>query len=155
MNKKKLEQIIMFLLMPAFLISLFFYMNSQKKLKTAPAATAQAPKAMDSAELKKLEPGELSAGAKYEGAEIDPLKDKFKLWLDIVNVPQQTTSAVSTPLGPIRIQGLIWNSLKPQAIINDRVVQKGDTIESDAKIIEITKEGITISHEDKIEFNKK
>ena len=46
------------------------------------------------------------------------------------------------------IQGVIWNTDLPQAIVNDMIVRVGDVID-DAKIVEITKTGITIDYRDR------
>jgi hypothetical protein len=43
----------------------------------------------------------------------------------------------------INITGLIWNTHKPQAILNDSVMGIGDEI-SGWKIIEISKEGVVV-----------
>ncbi|HOW36247.1 MAG TPA: hypothetical protein PL155_07525 [Candidatus Omnitrophota bacterium] len=48
----------------------------------------------------------------------------------------------------LSIQGLIWNTDRPQAIINESVVGIGDTIEG-AKIVSIQKTGVSIAYEGK------
>lgn len=45
-------------------------------------------------------------------------------------------------LPALAVRGIIWGGKFPQAIINDKVVKVGDTIEG-ARVIDITKEGIT------------
>ncbi|MDD5246320.1 MAG: hypothetical protein PHS09_02875 [Candidatus Omnitrophica bacterium] len=47
---------------------------------------------------------------------------------------------------PLTVQGVIWGTSLPQAIISGKVVKIGDTIEK-ARIIDITKEGVTIFYE--------
>lgn len=54
------------------------------------------------------------------------------------------------PVGPVQItmpsleiSGIVWNSERPQAIINQQVFSVGDMIQN-TKIIDITKTGITI-----------
>lgn len=42
----------------------------------------------------------------------------------------------------LTVRGIIWGGKFPQAIINDKVVKAGDTIEG-AQVIDIKKEGIT------------
>jgi hypothetical protein len=54
----------------------------------------------------------------------------------------RTTRAVKPP--DLRITGLVWNTNRPQAIINEKVVDVGDSIE-DAIIVAINKTGIEIS----------
>ena len=51
----------------------------------------------------------------------------------------------------ISVSGLIWNSNRPQAIVNHEVVEAGDVV-NQAKIIEITKKGITIEFDGKTKF---
>jgi len=46
--------------------------------------------------------------------------------------------------GNLKVQGIIWGGNFPQAIINNRVVTVGDTIEG-AEILSIDKNGITLS----------
>jgi len=52
-------------------------------------------------------------------------------------------------LPTFNIQGLIWGSPNPQAIINGKVLKVGDTIEG-AKIINISKNGIDIIYEGRL-----
>ncbi len=47
------------------------------------------------------------------------------------------------PLPPLVIQGLLWGGEFPQAIINNKVVKIGDTIE-EARIVEINKNGVIL-----------
>jgi len=46
-------------------------------------------------------------------------------------------------LGNLKVQGIIWGGRIPQAIINDKVLTVGDTIEG-AEILSIDKKGITL-----------
>lgn len=52
----------------------------------------------------------------------------------------------AAPLPNLVITGLIWNSPKPQAIINGKVINIGDTV-SGVRIIEIDVRGITVDYE--------
>ncbi len=45
---------------------------------------------------------------------------------------------------PLQLQGILWGTAKPQAIINRQVVSVGDTI-GEATIVAVTQEGVTIS----------
>jgi len=51
--------------------------------------------------------------------------------------------AVETPMPALVVQGVVWGTSLPQAIINGQVVKIGDTIEK-ARIIDITKDGVVI-----------
>ncbi|MFA5118061.1 MAG: hypothetical protein WC695_04305 [Candidatus Omnitrophota bacterium] len=46
-------------------------------------------------------------------------------------------------ISELSVQGVIWGGSLKQAIVNDKVVQQGDMI-NNARILEITKEGIVI-----------
>ena len=55
--------------------------------------------------------------------------------------PRQPTTTLN-----LNITGLVWNSERPQAIINDQVVSVGDTI-NDMKIVKIGKTGVEVSYQ--------
>ena len=69
---------------------------------------------------------------------------------DVVQTPTATVATTQTPtvLVPpqLRITGLIWNSTKPQAIINNQVVGIGDAI-NDVTIVGIQKTSIDIVYQ--------
>ncbi|MDD4900268.1 MAG: hypothetical protein PHT31_06170 [Candidatus Omnitrophica bacterium] len=46
-------------------------------------------------------------------------------------------------LPDLKIQGVVWGGSFPQAIINNKVVKVGETIDK-AKVIDINKDGITV-----------
>lgn len=77
----------------------------------------------------------------------DGLRDPFEGYIakkeerKVSEVPTQEVS-VSPPT--LTVQGIIWGGLFPQAIINNKVVKVGDTIEG-AQIMDIKKEGIVVS----------
>jgi hypothetical protein len=56
-------------------------------------------------------------------------------------LPEITEPEEIVPLPPVNVTGVIWNSDRPQAIINDHIVNVGDTI-SGIKITEINKTSI-------------
>jgi len=69
----------------------------------------------------------------------DNLRDPFTL-----NLPQApAASAQPKALPQFKVDGFIWGSSIPQAIINGKVYGVGDTVES-AKITKIDKTGVTI-----------
>ncbi len=57
-------------------------------------------------------------------------------------------SFISSKLPELKIEGVLFDKTKPLAIINDKIVAKGDSI-SNCKIISITKEEIVIGYMDK------
>jgi hypothetical protein len=46
----------------------------------------------------------------------------------------------------LKITGLIWNTNRPQAIINDHVVDVGDKVGEEAIIVAINKTGVEVSY---------
>jgi hypothetical protein len=48
-----------------------------------------------------------------------------------------------SPLPYLDIQGIVWGSELPQAIINNKVVKIGDVVE-DVRVVDISKKGITV-----------
>jgi hypothetical protein len=74
----------------------------------------------------------------------DRMRDPFKSYIvKPVEQPsqQETEVEVVRQVPSFSIQGIFWGGNFPQAIINDKVVKEGDTLQ-DAKIISITKERI-------------
>jgi hypothetical protein len=62
---------------------------------------------------------------------------------DTFSAPTQQVPAITVP--EVTISGLVWNSDRPQAIINGRVMDIGDSILENAVITAINKDGIEIS----------
>lgn len=52
-------------------------------------------------------------------------------------------------LPPLKVTGLVWNSKRPQAIINGQVVGVGETI-GEVKIVSIRPDGVDVLFQDKI-----
>jgi len=59
-----------------------------------------------------------------------------------LSMPESTVRS----LPALTVQGLVWGGNFPQAIINNKVVKEGDTLE-EARIISIKKEGVTVFFE--------
>ncbi len=56
-----------------------------------------------------------------------------------------TPTAVAAQIQPIlTLQGILWGTSKPRAIINRRVVSVGDSVE-DATVVAVGKNGVTVS----------
>lgn len=71
----------------------------------------------------------------------DPFADPFLSQESKEKGPQNP--AAEAPAPNITVQGLIWGGNFPQAIINNKVVKVGDTIEG-ARIISIDKDDISV-----------
>ncbi|MEK6727645.1 MAG: hypothetical protein AABY28_03085 [Candidatus Omnitrophota bacterium] len=73
----------------------------------------------------------------FEGPSVKKSEDKER-------AAEPKVSSVTPP--DLIVQGLIWGGNIPQAIINDKVIKAGDTIQG-AKIISITKDGVSVLFE--------
>jgi hypothetical protein len=144
MDKKKKEQIILIILIPIFLLGLL-YVHSQKGtpakgIKTDIAATATEGQITD------IPDPEGALKIIYAESPKDPLQNILIVYVDEIN---KTNAGIEVrtdiPMPPLSIEGLIWNTDVPQAIINGKVVRKGDMIEG-VKILEINGDGITVEH---------
>lgn len=73
------------------------------------------------------------------------LRDPFQTYLKEEKETERSDRdrAVATTPPPLTIQGIIWGAKFPQAIINNKVVKVGDTIEG-ARILDIGKDGIKV-----------
>ena len=63
---------------------------------------------------------------------------------EVQGTRDKAPSPISAPV--MNIKGLIWNSDRPQAIVNDKIVQVGDTVNG-SKILAIHGTGIDILHQ--------
>jgi hypothetical protein len=66
------------------------------------------------------------------------LRDPFTL-----SLPQETVVVETGPLPGFKIEGYVWGSSIPQAIIEGTVYSEGDMVKG-AKIVKIDKTGITL-----------
>jgi competence CoiA-like predicted nuclease len=71
----------------------------------------------------------------------DPFKNPFEKEKEL-----EQSFSTELDLSRFQIQGMVWNSDTPQAIINNTVVNIGDVIE-DVEIVAIHKEGIYVFYE--------
>ena len=55
----------------------------------------------------------------------------------------QTAENPSDATGAMVVEGLLWNTDTPQAIVNGRIVRSGDKI-GEAEVMEISREGVKI-----------
>lgn len=80
-------------------------------------------------------------------------RDPFVSLLPSKEIIYQAKPAKTEPGQPtlpdFSVQGLIWGTGKPQAIINNKVYNIGEQVEG-AKIIEISRDGVKVSYQDKI-----
>lgn len=94
--------------------------------------------------LKEIEPEKIEYNASN-------LKNPFKSYLPKRVERQSTQSAAVEPAyqasNPpnVIVQGMVWDSEKPQAIINNKVLRVGDSIDG-AEVTDIKKEGVSLKH---------
>ena len=97
-------------------------------IKTAKAAETMAPEGYQ--EANKIE---------YKS---EDLRDPFQE--EKIEIEEQPQVQIETkPLPSLQIQGIVWGGGFPQAIINNKVVRVGDTIE-EVRITDINKSGVTV-----------
>ena len=74
------------------------------------------------------------------------LPDPFKSPFEREEAVGEPTVTVGLP--HLEVQGMVWGSKIPQAIINNTVVTVGEAIEG-AEIIDIRKEGVYVLYEER------
>lgn len=101
-------------------------------LKPAKAQEAMSPQ---------VSPEENKIEYKSEGLR-DPFQDEKR---EIIEEPVQVETK---PLPSLQIEGVVWGGSLPQAIINNRVMRVGDTVEG-ARITDINQSGVTVFFENR------
>lgn len=124
-----------------FLIILPVYFLFTNNLFAAPAGASAQMKEIEKLEAsqKQRPPVVVRPRVEYKA---EGLKDPFqgvKKKADEKS-PQET---VKVQLPVLTVQGIVWGSTLPQAIINNRVLKIGDTIEG-ARVIDVNKDGVTL-----------
>ena len=92
-----------------------------------------------------VEPDVLSVPKVEYTSEI--LRDPFRSPFEALSSPLDEVP-VEVGLSHLTVQGMVWDSAMPQAIINNQVVKIGEVI-SEAKILDIRKEGVYVLYENK------
>lgn len=80
--------------------------------------------------------------------EADGLRNPFQTPIEEEEAKEQVLQEQAhveplKPLPSLTIQGIVWGGALTQAIINNKVLKVGDTVE-EARIININKEGVTV-----------
>ena len=75
----------------------------------------------------------------------DPFQSPFELFMP-VEEPEDAPPPVVGGLPHLEIQGMVWDSSLPQAIINNTVLKAGEVIEG-VEILAIRKEGVYVLYE--------
>jgi hypothetical protein len=147
MDKEKKQQIILIVLIPVFLVSLIYMRTRNKKgLSVSPELQQQALK--PDASIDAIPGPATDFYSEYTFVKDDPFKNLLELHLyQMRKIKPIEKSAL--PLPKLTIEGIIWNTYMPQAIVNGRVVRIGDTIEG-VLVVNIEKQGITIDYNGEI-----
>jgi len=83
-----------------------------------------------------------SQGANKIEYKSEGLKDPFQE--EEIEIEEEPAAQIGTEsLPPVQIQGIVWGGGFPQAIINNKVMRVGDTIEG-VRITDINKNGVTV-----------
>lgn len=156
MQKKKLEQTILVILIPVFMISLLYQRFRERKTAgEGYEAVELRPRFKKDKRIDKIPKPVGVLEVRYEGGPRDPLRNLYQAYLYELKLQKEKTEAAKKVeeviLPMLNIQGLIWNTDTPQAIINGKVVKIGDTVE-EVKIIDIEKAGLTIVYQGKTIF---
>jgi hypothetical protein len=75
----------------------------------------------------------------------EKLRDPFRspIQSEMLKQGKNPQENVETPPPPLKVQGIFWGASFPQAIINNKVVKAGDTVEG-AQVVSIEKNVVTV-----------
>ena len=73
------------------------------------------------------------------------LRDPF-VWFGSRNKTEDKEQASGVSPPTISLEGMVWDSQMPQAIINGQIAKAGDTV-SGCKIIQIDRDGVMVSYQ--------
>ncbi len=79
----------------------------------------------------------------------DPFVSLLPTKSEALTASTEMKSGEKVNLPSFSVQGLIWGTDRPQAIIDNKIFNLGDEIEG-AKIVQITKEGVKILYQNNI-----
>lgn len=138
MEKKRLEIIITAGLAVIFIVVLAnSIIKVRAKLRPAAATSAVAP-----------QPAEPKVAAQAAAAQ-QPQEEEYNLSLSRCPFSGKAYAAKDTAaITNLRLTGIVWDDKKPQALINSRVVQEGDSI-GDFTVVKISSDKVTLAKGDK------
>ncbi len=77
----------------------------------------------------------------------DPFKSPFEMQaIPVVVEAELTAPTAEYGLSHLNVQGMVWGSKMPQAIINNQIVRIGEVIDG-AEVLEIRREGVYVLYE--------
>lgn len=143
MDKERKQQIILIILIPLFLFSLF-YTRMRNKAKEDGEVTLQLESISADKQIDQIPSPDNSMDIEYAPINKDPLKNLLEFYIYKTRSVEQEED-LKVPLPALAVEGLIWNSDMPQAIVNGKVLRIGDFIEG-IEIVNIEKQGITVDY---------
>ena len=157
MEKAKKEKIALLILLPIFVLGLVVKLVGKTKLRQQPIAPA-AVSAVEQEKYIKTEAKvfeELKSRLKkveYKAEEFsDPFKNRLSAYIASIGsrikkkITEKTAERIEPELPQLNITGLIWNTDKPQAIVNGSVLSVGDEIDG-TRLLSVDKDGITVEY---------
>ncbi len=151
MQKQKIERILVLVLLPVFAVALAFSFIGRIKGKP-PASPVAVSRVEEKEEYIKKEAKALEKlksklkKVEYKAGDfLDPLKDRLSIYIASIASELKKKRAKAVKLPQFNITGLIWNSDKPQAIVDGNVLSVGDEIKG-AKLLSVNKDGIKIEY---------
>jgi len=141
MDREKKQQIALLVLIPLFLLSLI-YTRMQKASQTSKEGIDQEEASCKDARINEISLPSGDLDTEYELFENDPLKNLLQLYLYKTRVVKAEEKII-IPLPELAIEGIIWNTYMPQAIVDGKIVRVGDIIKN-AEIVGIEKSGIIV-----------
>jgi hypothetical protein len=142
MNKEKKEQIIVIILVPILILGLI-YMRSQGSSQGEPQGPVEVVNIV--AESGRSNMPVVIPGAPNFSPGENPFTNLLQIFLHDNMYRKEPEKEIQQPLPDFVIQGIVWNTDTPQAIINGQVVKIGDNMQG-VKIIGIEQKGILIEY---------
>ncbi len=142
MDKDRKQQLILIILIPVFLLGLF-YTRMQKASKESREGAREKREISEDKRIGRIPKPTGLQDTEHILSKRDPFKDLFQLYLYRIRLVK-SEEKLEIPLPKLTIEGIIWNSDMPQAIVDGRVVRIGDVIKN-VEIVNIEKRGITVN----------
>jgi len=135
---------ILIVLIPVFLLGLIYMRSQQKPGQTIAGGASQKEAFKPDARMGLIPAPKAVFHSVYTSSKEDPFKNLLQLYLYNMRKVKPVVKT-TLPLPKLAIEGMIWNTNMPQAIVNGHVVRIGDTTEG-VRIVKIEKQGITIDY---------
>ncbi|MBN1404944.1 MAG: hypothetical protein JW946_00305 [Candidatus Omnitrophica bacterium] len=155
MEKQKQQQIILLVLLVIFGLSLGYrFINSIMQKNSAVKITLPSAPAEKNT-YPQIENEDIDiAVTEYNADNLsDPLKNKLYVYLaDNISAIQKNTVLVQPP--SISILGLVWDTSRPQAIIDGKILSVGEEV-SGCRLLSVERDGVKVEYKGYEFFIKK